>query len=183
MSESLTNQQIVEQARVWHGALKDHTGPTWTARRECIGALLQMIDDLRKTNRRLNRRCQKAESTAAVFTRAVDKWVMRTEDGATRRTVIPLRTLTTIAAAAGKEFDAEFYEDHAQRMSRLESERAHYQGGQTFWREADRKSEARIKELQTQVEDLEKSADKLCALEAHGVDSWEGYSEAMRSLD
>lgn len=32
------------------------------------------------------------------------------------------------------------------------------------------------------LEGLEKDREKLRALQAHGVDNWEGYSEAMRSL-
>ncbi len=51
-----------------------------------------------------------------------------------------------------------------------------------FWREADRQSGARIRELEIWVADLEKDSAKLRALEVFGVDNWEEYDEAMQSL-
>ncbi len=33
------------------------------------------------------------------------------------------------------------------------------------------------------VKRLQRDSDILCALQAHGVDNWDGYGEALQSLD
>ena len=44
------------------------------------------------------------------------------------------------------------------------------------------KGEALAEEAQKQLAELEEAAEKLGALEAGGVDNWEGYSFAMESF-
>lgn len=43
--------------------------------------------------------------------------------------------------------------------------------------------ELEIMELQSNLKEAQRDLRKLDALEAFGVDNWEGYSEAMRSLE
>lgn len=75
-------------------------------------------DAARETNRRLNHRCQQAESKLATFERAVSEWRLG-EQG----TYVPLRSLATIANAADREIPEGRWELHYQRVERAEAER------------------------------------------------------------
>ncbi|QTD97013.1 hypothetical protein [Streptomyces cyanogenus] len=70
----------------------------------------------RATNQRLNRRAQKLESELAAYRRAVADWEI-----SDRGTYVPLRTLATIAKAAGIDVPAK-WELHHERIERLEAE-------------------------------------------------------------
>ncbi len=117
LTEMVTEAKLdpVRLARIWAHELERLTGtPDADARRALLLQLLEYIDAKHETIARLNTRAQEAEHRLAVFHKAVGEWVM--EEG---KTYIPLHTLTAIAKAAGKEFDAARYISHGEQMVRL----------------------------------------------------------------
>jgi hypothetical protein len=117
----------VEMARIWYRELARIDTPEAAARRRMLGALLEVIDEQRETNRRLNARCQKRESVVAAVEKAVAEWDLA-ERGGKQRTYVPLHTLTAIAKAVGREFDSDYYQLHYQRVEELEARLARYEG-------------------------------------------------------
>jgi hypothetical protein len=75
-----------------------------------------LLAEARATNQRLNKRAQEAESRLATFERAVSEWQLTD-----KATYVPLRTITAIAKAAGREVDPDRYELHYQRVERAEA--------------------------------------------------------------
>lgn len=83
-----------------------------------LNEVLRQLDDARKTNARLNHRCQQNESRIATFERAVREWHV-----SERGTYIPLSSLATIGHAAGVDLDADpRFELHYQRVEQLETD-------------------------------------------------------------
>lgn len=70
----------------------------------------------RETNRRLNLRCQEAESALATIKRAVGEWEV-----SERGTYVPLRTIAAIGKAVGRDIDDSRYELHYQRVEAAEA--------------------------------------------------------------
>lgn len=77
------------------------------------------LAEVRATNQRLNLRCQQAESKLATYERAVGEWEL-----SERGTYIPLRTLAAIAKVVGREFDAQRFVPHYQRVETAEAKLA-----------------------------------------------------------
>lgn len=69
----------------------------------------------RTTGRRLNLRCQQAESKLATLKRIVGEWLL-----AEMGTYVPLRSITAIAKLAGRDIEDDRYVLHYQRVQGLE---------------------------------------------------------------
>ncbi len=69
----------------------------------------------RATNQRLNLRAQKLESELAAYRRAIDQWEV-----SERGTYVPLRTITAIAKAAGRDIEHPRWLLHYQRVEQAE---------------------------------------------------------------
>jgi hypothetical protein len=76
----------------------------------------QQRDQARATNRRLNLRAQQLESELAAYRRAVDQWEI-----SERGTYVPLRTITAIAKAAGRDIENPRWLLHYQRVEQAEA--------------------------------------------------------------
>jgi len=70
----------------------------------------------RATNQRLNLRAQRLESELAAYRRAVSQWEV-----SKRGTYVPLRTITAIAKAAGRDIETPQWLLHYQRVEQAEA--------------------------------------------------------------
>ncbi|MET7944248.1 hypothetical protein [Streptomyces sp. NPDC005302] len=74
------------------------------------------LGEARETNRRLNYRAQQLESELATYRRAVSQWQV-----SDRGTYIPLRTISAIAKAAGRDIEHPRWILHYQRVEQAEA--------------------------------------------------------------